>query len=152
MFWTTMKVYSLAVMRDFLERVRDRLVHYLHVVIWSDCGKHFRGRRTISTLGYRIVTEFWNALHQKYLGLKMKFGMPMHFKNECLGNRSTHLLYKIFFQYKTFFHYKIFSQYKIFSSRKYFSSTKQFSDIKYFSSIKYFSIIKYFSSIKYFPG
>ena len=75
---------AIALFLDMMTRIS--LDGIQHVVSWSDVGRHFRCKRTISTLGYRVPYMYRNATTDIPLTMAFRFGAPKHFKNCCDGH------------------------------------------------------------------
>jgi hypothetical protein len=77
--------YSLSIMQHFLSNyfVPQRTKQ---PTVWSDVGKHFRSKRTIPTLAYRVCGDFdymAGTPLMEAMKLSSYFGMPRHFNNLC---------------------------------------------------------------------
>ena len=78
-------LYSLSIMKHFLSNffVPQRTKQ---LTVWSDVGKHFRSKRTIPTLAYRVCGDFdymAGTPLMEAMKLSSYFGMPRNFNNLC---------------------------------------------------------------------
>ena len=69
-------LYTLAAFKHLLSIIDLSTTSVLST--WSDVGKHFRGKRTLSAIGTKVVAEH-------HIDVMAQFGVPKHFKNNCGG-------------------------------------------------------------------